>query len=112
MITLEEQPDEAHAFGPSAGLVAAWRALRTEAETLGSRVDRARASVRRWELEVELLRDFHLTLPPETEPLDDSRRANHLRWRQEALTEARRELTRAKRMRVLRRIITLDLWWD
>ena len=58
-----------------------------------------------------MLRDFHLTLPPETEPLDASRREDHLRWREDALTEARRELARAKRMRLLRRVLTLGLWW-
>ena len=31
---------------------------------VGSRVDRARAVVRRWELEVAMLGEFHLTLPP------------------------------------------------
>ena len=40
----------------------------------GSRVDRAAAAVRWWELEAAMLRDWHLTLPPETEPLDESRR--------------------------------------
>ena len=111
VVTLETQHDEEDAFGPAAGLVAEWRSLRNPAARLGSRVERARAAVRRWELEVAMLGDFHLTLPPETEPLDDYRRADHLRWRQEALTEAGREFTRAKRIRVLRRILTLGLWW-
>ena len=53
-----------------------------------------------------MLRDFHLTLPPETEPLDDSRRVDHIRWRLEALAETRRELAKAKWIRVL----TLGLW--
>ncbi len=111
VVTLEEQPDEEHAFGPAASLVAEWRALRTGAEASGSRVDRARASVRRWELETAMLDDFHLTLPPETEPLDASRRDDHLRWRQEALASARREMSRAKRVRLMRRILTLGLRW-
>ena len=66
---------------------------------MGSRVDRARAAVRRWELEAVMLDEFHLTLPPETQPLDEARKAEHLRWRQDAVMEARRELGRAKRMR-------------
>ena len=111
VVTLETQHDEEDAFGPAAGLVVEWRSLRNPAARRGSWVERARTAERRWELEVELLREFHLTLPPETEPLDDSRRADHIRWRQEALTEAGREFTRAKRIRVLRRILTLGLWW-
>ncbi len=111
VVTWEEQPDEERAFGPAASLVAEWRELRTGAEALGGRVDRARASVRRWELEVAMLGDYGLTLPPEREPLDASRRENHLRWRRKALAEARRALARAERMRWLRRMLTLGLWW-
>ena len=65
---------------------------------------------RRWELETSMLRDFHLTLPPETERLDESRRKDHVRWREEALAEARRELGRGTRARLLRRVLTLGLW--
>ena len=111
VVTLEEQPDETHAFGPAAPMVAEWRQLRTGGDATGSRVDRARAGVRRWELETELLQEFHLTLPPETEPLDEARRTDHLRWRQNALAEARVELAGARRVRLLRRILTLGLWW-
>ena len=57
-----------------------------------------------------MLRDFQLTLPPETDPLDESKRMDHVRWRQEALTEARRELAKAQRVRLLRRLVTLGLW--
>ena len=81
VVTLEEQSDEEHAFGPAAQLV------------------------------TELLRDFHLTLPPETEPLAQAGRADHLRWRLDALAEARAELAGARRVRILRRIFTLGLWW-
>ena len=108
VVTLEEQPDEGHAFGPAAQLVAEWRSLRTQGETAGSRVDRAWDSVRRWELEIAMLSDYGLTLPPETEPLDGSRREDHLRWRKEALATA---LARARRLRWLRRVLTLGLRW-
>ena len=113
VVTLQEQPDEEHAFGPAAPLVAEWREVRVRAGdgSAGSRADRAVAAVRRWELETEMLREFHLTLPPETEPLDKSRRRDHARWREEALTEAQRELGSAKRVRLLRRMVTLGLWW-
>ena len=110
VVTLEEQPDEEHAFGPTAPLVKEWRQLRVGGEPVGGRVDRAKARVRRWELEAEMLRDFHLTLPPETEPLDEWRKKDHLRWRKETLAEARRELARAERARLLRRVLTLGLW--
>ena len=112
VVTLEEQPDEEHAFGPAAALVAEWRAIRgmMGGGAPGSQVDRAVAAVRRWELEAEMLRDFRLTLPPETAPLDEPRRRDHVRWREEALAEAKRELGRAKRGRLFRRVVTLGLW--
>ena len=109
VVTLEEQPDEEHAFGPAATLVAEWRGLRTGDNTKSSRVDRATAAVRRWELEVAMLGDFGLTLPPETEPLDASRREDHLRWRRQALAAA---LAKARRLRWLRRVLTLGLRWS
>ena len=86
VVTPEEQPDEGHAFGPAAPLVAEWRGLRSVGEASGGRVDRAKAAVRRWELEVAMLGGYGLTLPPETEPLDASRREDHLRWLRRALT--------------------------
>ncbi len=111
VVTMEELPGEEDALGPAEALVAEWRSLRKLADPAGSRVGRARAAVRRWELEVTMLGDFHLTLPPETEPLDGVRRDDHLRWRKEALAEARRELARAVLARWLRRVITLGMWW-
>ena len=105
---MKEQPDEEHAFGPAAPLVVEWRELRTGGEASGGRVDRAWASVRRWELEVAMLGDYGLTLPPQTEPLDASRKEDHVRWRKEALAVA---LAKAKRLRWLRRVLTLGLRW-
>ena len=110
VVTLEEQPDEEHAFGPAAPLVTEWRRLRTASGRSASRVDRAQAAVRRWELEAELLGEYRLTLPPDTFPLDDARRADHVRWRRDALAEARREQGRARRAWLLRRVLTLGLW--
>ena len=110
MVTLDEQPDEAHAFCPAPPLVAEWRQRRTVSDKTVSRVDRAMSAVRRWELDAQMLGEFHLTLPPETYPLDDARRADHVRWRQEALAEARNELSRATRTPLLRRLMTLGLW--
>ena len=85
VVTLEPQPDEEHAFGPAAGLVAEWRELRTGGTSRGSGVEQARAEERRWELEVRLIEEYGLMLPPDREPLQGSKRDDHLRWRREAL---------------------------
>ncbi|MDE2685754.1 MAG: hypothetical protein F4W95_10515 [Chloroflexi bacterium] len=109
VVTLEEQPDEALAFGPATALVAEWRQLRTGGGQVASRVDRAQAAVRRWELEAAMIGEYRLTLPPDTYPLDDGRRADHVRWRRDALAEAQRELRKAKRARLLRRFLTMGM---
>ena len=74
-----------------------WREVKTRAETSDNRVDQARAAVRMLELEVELIEDFRLALPPETEPLDDSAWAEHTSRRTFDLLRARNELTQAQR---------------
>ena len=50
--------------------------------------------VRWWQLKAEMLGEYYLTLPPDAYPLDDGRRADHVRWRWEALAEARRNCAR------------------
>jgi len=112
VVTLEVQDDEADAFGPAAKLVDEWRGLRNGGTQAGSGVARARAQERRWELEVVMIGDFGLTLPPEKEPLDDERQHDHLRWRTKALARTRRIRARRERRRTLRRFLTLGLWWD
>ena len=108
VVGVENQAGEEYALAPATPLVEEWRALRSGSTSACSRVDRAKTALCRWKLEIELLRE---TLPPETELLDDSRRADHIQWRLEALAEARRELAKAVRVRWLRRVVTLGLWW-
>ncbi len=80
VVTLEEQPDEDHAFGPAAVLVAEWRRLRTGGGQSVCRVERTQVAVRWWELEARMLGEYRLTLPPDSYPLVDARRADHVRW--------------------------------
>ena len=111
VVALEPQPHVQEAFGAAALLVAEWHCLRAGVGVGTARVERARAAERRWELEIEMIEEFGLTLPPETGPLNKSRRDTHLGWRKEALNRARRERIRAQRLRCLRRVLTFGLWW-
>ena len=110
VVTLEPLDGEDGAFGEAGELVAEWRELRGGEGRSGSAVERARAEERRWELEVELIAEHGLALPPETEPLHPSRRDDQLRWRRVTLRRVRRERVRAERLRLLRRVLTLGLW--
>lgn len=79
VVILEEQPHEALTFGPAAPLAAEWRQFRTEGGRSVSRVDRAQAAIRRWELEARMLGKYHLTLPTETFLLDEERSRDDVR---------------------------------
>lgn len=82
---LGELGDEEQSFGPAVELVREWLRLRTGGAGTGSRVEHARTEERRWELEAAMIEEFALTMPPETEPLDESRRDGHPAWRSQAL---------------------------
>ena len=111
VVTLEPLEGEQDALGEAAALVAEWRRLRGEEARQGGAVDRARAEERRWELELALIGEHGLALPPETEPLHPSRRDDQLRWRRVTLARVRGQRVRAERLRLLRRVLTLGLWW-
>ncbi len=111
VVTLQPLDGEQGALGDAAALVDEWRYLRSEDAQRGSAVNRARAEERRWELELELIGKHGLALPPETEPLHPSRRDDHLRWRRAALRRARGQRVRAERLRLVRRVLTLGIWW-
>ncbi len=111
MVTLEPLEGEEAVLGGAAALVAEWRRLRGDDAQRGSAVERARAEERRWEIEIELIARYGLALPPETEPLHPSRRDDQLRWRRVTLRRVHGERVRAERLRLLRRVLTLGLWW-
>ena len=62
------------------------------------------------ELEVAMLGEHGLTLPPETEPLHPSRRAVQLDWRMRELADLRAGRRRAELLSRVRRALTLGLW--
>ena len=74
-------------------LVDEWRELRSRRGE-GSRLQQAITRVRIMELEVAMLGEHDLTLPPETEPLHPSRRAVQLDWRMRELDDLRTERRR------------------
>ena len=49
----------------------------------------------------------HEVLPPH----DTARRDDQLRWRRVTLNRVRRQRVRAERLRLLRRVLTLGIWW-
>ena len=62
-------------------------------------------------LEIAMIGEYELTLPPDTAPLHPSVREDYLGWRRRALVDIQRERARRELMRLLRRVLTLGLWW-
>lgn len=109
VVTVEPHQDEVQSYGVGMALVEEWRALnRRRGE--GSKVEQARLRERVMELEIALIGEHGLALPPNTEPLHASERERYLGWRRRELVDLRAERRRRVALRWLRRVLTLGLW--
>ena len=110
VVTSDPAPDDEEVFGAAWPLIIEWRGLREGHPNQGKGLAWLETEERIRELEVAMLEDHGLTLPPETEPLRGLDRSSQLNWRRETLHEVR--VTRARRelLRSVRRVLTLGLW--
>ena len=110
LVTRAPVADDEEVFGNAWPLVQEWRDLWQD------HPDRVRGP--RWldtearilELELAMLEEHGLTLPPETEPLRGLERNAQLGWRRRALAVTEKRLARWRALGRLRRGITLGLW--
>ena len=111
VVTVEPVPEEEFDYAEAAPLVVEWRQARAAFLSHGSRrVERARGGVRMCELELLIIGDHELTLPPSTYPWDESRRRDELLRAKVSLIGARWELAHALFWRWVRRALTLGRW--
>ena len=111
LVTLEPEAGEELVYGEALAAIAGWRTARAgHLDTRRSRVERATARVRMCELEITLIGDHELTLPPAVYPWDRFDRRDEVWRREQSLADARAERRRALRWRWVRRILTLGLW--
>ena len=111
VVTLEPMHGEEIVYGEAAPVVVEWRDQRiAHLEEGARRVEQARALVRMLDLELVLIRDHELALPPSTYPWDQSRRRDELRRVRFALVSARWELAQALLWRSVRLALTLGRW--
>ena len=110
VVTVEPQPDEARSYGAGMALVEEWRSL-VARRSEGSKAEQAKRRERVMELEIALIGEHGLALPPNTEPLHPSERDRYLGWRRRELADLRSERRRRVALRWLRRVLTLGLWW-
>ena len=107
LVTKEPAPDDEEVYGEAWPLIEEWRRLWKTHSAGGRGLAWLEVEERVRELEVAMLEEHGLTLPPETMPLTGLWRSSQLNWRRETLREVRRAVAWR---RLARRILTLNLW--
>ena len=110
VISKEPHPGEDLSYGSGMPLVEEWRRLMKE-RAVGTKLTQVKTRQRIMELEIAMLGEYKLTLPPGSSPLDDFTRGAELDWRERALVNIQRERARRALVRWVRRVFTLGLWW-
>ncbi len=106
LATLEPADDDEEIFGAAWPLIVRWRELLEAHPEQGEGVEWLTTQEKLLEVELALLEEHGMTLPPEKRPLRDFDRSGQITWRRTALSDTRRELKRAE---VLNRV-TFGLW--
>ena len=109
LATLESAADDEQVFGDAWPLIQEWRVLRQRHPDRGRGLDWLREEERLMTVELALLDDHGLTLPPQDYPLTGLNRNNQTNWRRTALAETRRALRRRERLRWPLRALALPL---
>ena len=110
VVTTDPHPGEEASYGPGMPLVAEWRRLNRQRED-GTKLDQVKTRERIMALEIALIEEYELTLPPDTYAIHPSEREGYLRWRRRALADLQTERVRRELLRWVRRVLTLGLWW-
>ena len=111
LVTLEPKVGEELLYGEAMPAVIKWRRARNEYQASKRRVDKLEAATRMRELEIVLIGDHELTLPPAVYPWNRFDRRDEVWRRGEWLDDLRVERNRALVLRWVRRVLTLGLWW-
>ena len=106
LVTLEPAEDDEEVFGEAWPLIVEWRELKATHANEGQGLDWLRTEERFLALELALLEEHGMTLPPARFPLRGFDRNGQVNWRQTALFDTRRAL----RKRELLRRLTFGLW--
>ena len=110
LVTTAPAADDQEVFGGAWQLVDQWRGLWDGHPAQGKGLAWVSRRERILALEVALLEEHGLTLPPETEPLRGLDRGAQLNWRLKELHEFRKQRARLELLCRLRRVLTLGMW--
>ena len=106
LATLEPADDDEEIFGAAWALVAEWRELLDAHPERGEGVEWLTTQEKLLEVELALLEEHGMTLPPEKQPLRGFDRGAQVTWRRTALSDTRRERKKAEFVRK----VTFGLW--
>ena len=106
LVTREPADDDADVFGNAWPLIVEWRELKAAHPNRGGGLEWLATQERLLTVELTLLEEHGMTLPPETYPLRGFERDGQTSWRRTALYDTRR----ARRRRELLRKVTFGLW--
>jgi len=113
LVTREPAGDDAEVYGDAWPLVKEWRELKDRLPVRGRSLSWLTDYERLLTLELAMLEEHGLTLPPQKQPVRDSlSRRDHTRWRWKALDRTQVSIRKRKLLRWLRRLLTLGAWWD
>ena len=110
LVATDPANDDEEVYGDAWPLVDEWRGLWDGHPAQGKGLAWVSRRERILELEVAMLEDHGLTLPPETEPLRGLDRGAQLNWRLKALHEFRKRRARLELLRRLRWVFSPGLW--
>ena len=113
LVTLEAEPDEDLVYSDATPVIVEWRRVRAEfLKTLktGATLDRTEVQEPMLEMEIALVGEHELTLPPASFPWDEFDRRDKVWELTQDLKRVRAERNRALLRRWLRRVLTFGLW--
>ena len=106
----EPADDDAEVYGEAWPLVEEWRSLRAGHPRQGKSLSWLTTEERLLTLELAMLEEHGLTLPPETQALRGFGRKGQINHRWKALADTRVALRKRKLLRWVRRVLTVGLW--
>ena len=110
LVTREPASDDQEVYGVAYPLVEEWRTLWAIHRPRGRGLAWVLRRQRILELEVSMMEDHGLTLPPETAPLQGLDRNDQLSWRERELAKVRQRRARLELLHWVGRALTLRLW--
>ena len=109
-MTLEPDEDDGEVFGDAWPLIQEWRDLKETHPDKGKGLTWLRVEERFLAVELALLEEHGMTLPPARFPLRGFDRNGQTGWRRKALDDTRRALRRRMLLAWARQVLSLGRW--